>query len=196
LRPESAANFCRNRHCPKCQFLRKERWIEARRKDLLPIPYFHVVFTLPAELNPLVLRNRQILYDLFFRSVSETLMELARDPKRLGVDIGFIAVLHTWAQNLMDHPHIHCIVTGGGLSPEKERHRRVLMNSSLRPKSIYQLPGENRLSLRHTTPSSKFLPQLLLPSIRGRFLLIICLPLAPLHQENIIGLQNLLLFSR
>jgi hypothetical protein len=114
-------NSCRNRHCPKCQFLRKEHWIEARRKDLLPIPYFHVVFTLPAELNPLVLKNRKILYDLFFRSVSETLWELARDPKRLGADIGFIAIIHTWGQNLMDHPHIHCIVTGGGLSPKKER---------------------------------------------------------------------------
>ena len=114
-------NSCRNRHCPKCQFLRKEQWIEARRKDLLPIPYFHVVFTLPAELNPLVLRNRKILYDLFFRSVSETLLELARDPKRLGADIGFIAIIHTWGQNLLDHPHIHCIVTGGGLSSEKKR---------------------------------------------------------------------------
>jgi len=114
-------NSCRNRHCPKCQFLKKEQWIEARRKDLLPIPYFHVVFTLPAELNPLALRNRKTLYDLFFRSVSETLLELARDPKRLGADIGFIAIIHTWGQNLMDHPHIHCIVTGGGLSPEKER---------------------------------------------------------------------------
>ncbi len=118
---EISYNSCRNRHCPKCQFLRKEEWIEARREDLLPIQYFHVVFTIPAGLNPLVLRNRRVLYDLFFRSVSETLRELAQDPKRLGVHIGFMGIVHTWGQNLMDHPHIHCIVTGGGLSLTHDR---------------------------------------------------------------------------
>lgn len=110
-------NSCRNRHCPKCQFLKKEQWIEAREKDLLPIPYFHVVFTVPDGLNPLILRNQEVLYKLLFKAVSETLIELSADPKRLGAEIGFIAVLHTWGQNLMDHPHIHAIVTGGGLSP-------------------------------------------------------------------------------
>jgi len=109
-------NSCRNRHCPKCQFLKKERWIEAREKDLLPIAYFHVVFTIPDDLNPLVLRNQEVLYDLLFKSVAETLTALAADPKHLGAEIGFILVLHTWGQNLLDHPHIHCIVTGGGLS--------------------------------------------------------------------------------
>jgi hypothetical protein len=104
-------NSCRNRHCPKCQFLRKEKWIEARQRDLLPIPYFHVVFTIPDSLNPLALRNQEILYNILFRAVKETLLELG---KRLG-KIGFICILHTWGQNLMDHPHIHCIVTGGGL---------------------------------------------------------------------------------
>jgi hypothetical protein len=118
---EISYNSCRNRHCPKCQFLRKEQWIETRRKDLLPIPYFHVVFTLPAELNPLFLRNRRVLYELFFLSVSETLRELTKDPKRLGAAIGFMGIVHTWGQNLMDHPHIHCIVTGGGLSLTKDR---------------------------------------------------------------------------
>src|SRR4030066_2580361 len=113
---EISYNSCRNRHCPKCQTLRKERWIEARSEDLLPIPYFHVVFTLPSELNPLVSMNRKVLYDLLFRSVSETLTELANDPKHLGAEIGSIGILHTWGQNLMDHPHIHGIVTGGGLS--------------------------------------------------------------------------------
>lgn len=115
---EISYNSCRNRHCPKCQFLRKEKWIEARAEDLLPIQYFHVVFTIPAELNPLVLSNQKVMYKLLFRSVSETLMELGNDPKRLGARIGFIGILHTWGQNLMDHPHIHCVVTGGGLSPE------------------------------------------------------------------------------
>jgi len=110
-------NSCRNRHCPKCQFLRKEKWIESRSEDLLPIQYFHVVFTIPSELKPLVLRNPKLMYNLLFRAVSETLMELGRD--RLGARIGFISILHTWGQNLMDHPHIHCVVTGGGLSYEE-----------------------------------------------------------------------------
>jgi len=110
-------NSCRNRHCPKCQFLRKEKWIESRSEDLLPIQYFHVVFTIPSELKPLVLRNPKLMYNILFRSVSETLMELGRD--RLGARIGFISILHTWGQNLMDHPHVHCVVTGGGLSYDK-----------------------------------------------------------------------------
>jgi hypothetical protein len=118
---EISYNSCRNRHCPKCQTLRKEKWIEARCKDLLPIEYFHVVFTLPSELNPLVSMNRKVLYDLLFRSVSETLTQLANDPKHLGAAIGGIAILHTWGQNLMDHPHLHCIVTGGGLSSDTSR---------------------------------------------------------------------------
>ena len=118
---EISYNSCRNRHCPKCQTLAKEKWIEARNEDLLPIEYFHVVFTIPSELNPLVSMNRKVMYDLLFRSVSETLMELANDPKHLGAKIGVIGVLHTWGQNLMDHPHVHCIVTGGGLSPEGDR---------------------------------------------------------------------------
>jgi hypothetical protein len=107
-------NSCRNRHCPKCQFLKKEKWLEARSKELLPIPYFHVVFTLPEALNPLVIRNQRVLYDILFKAASETLIELAQ--KRLG-GIGVIAILHTWGQNLMDHPHLHCVVTGGGLTP-------------------------------------------------------------------------------
>jgi hypothetical protein len=109
---------CRNRHCPKCQFLRKEKWIEAKTEDLLPIQYFHVVFTIPAELNPLVLSNQKVMYNLLFRSVSETLLTLSNDLKRLGACIGFTGILHTWGQNVMDYPHIHCIVTGGGLSPD------------------------------------------------------------------------------
>jgi hypothetical protein len=109
-------NSCRNRHCPKCQFLKKEQWIEARGKDLLPIPYFHVVFTIPDLLNPLVLRNQEVLYSILFKAVSETLTELSENPKYLGAKLGFISILHTWGQNLMDHPHIHNIITGGGLS--------------------------------------------------------------------------------
>jgi len=118
---EISYNSCRNRHCPKCQTLKKERWIEARGEDLLPIQYFHVVFTIPSELNHLVSMNRKVMYDLLFRSVSETLMELAYDQKHLGARIGAIGILHTWGQNLMEHPHVHCIVTGGGLSSDGSR---------------------------------------------------------------------------
>jgi hypothetical protein len=114
-------NSCRNRHCPKCQCLAKERWLEAREKDLLPTSYFHVVFTLPAGLRPLALRNQKVLYNLLFKAVSETLTELARDLKHLGAEIGFMAILHTWSQTLIDHPHLHCLVTGGGLSLDQKR---------------------------------------------------------------------------
>lgn len=109
-------NSCRNRHCPKCQCLDKERWLVARKKDLLPITYFHLVFTLPEEVKPLALRNQKVAYNLLFKAASETIKELTEDSKYLGAKVGFIAILHTWSQNLMDHPHIHCIVTGGGLS--------------------------------------------------------------------------------
>jgi len=110
-------NSCRNRHCPKCQFLKKEQWIEARGKELLPIAYFHVVFTIPDELNPLALRNKEVIYSILFKAASETLTDCAKS--RLNAKTGFIAVLHTWGQNLMDHPHLHCIVPGGGLSEGK-----------------------------------------------------------------------------
>jgi hypothetical protein len=116
---EISYNSCRNRHCPKCQTLRKEKWIAARNEDLLPIEYFHVVFTIPSELNLLVSMNQKVLYDLLFRSVSETLTELAIDPKHLGAKIGVIGILHTWGQNLMDHPHVHCVVTGGGIDGKR-----------------------------------------------------------------------------
>ncbi len=109
-------NSCRNRHCPKCQSLEKEEWLEQRRAELLPIPYFHVVFTVPEELNPLAVSHPRLLYDLLFRCASETLLEIAADPKHLGARIGILAVLHTWSQKLTLHPHVHCIVTGGGLS--------------------------------------------------------------------------------
>jgi hypothetical protein len=112
-----AYNSCRNRHCPKCQNLPKEKWVEARKEDLLPIPYFHVVFTLPSELHSLALRNKKEVYGLLLKASADTLQTLAADQKRLGAQIGFISIVHTWGQNLMDHPHIHCIVTGGGLSP-------------------------------------------------------------------------------
>lgn len=112
---------CRNRHCPKCQGLAREKWLLAREKDLLPVGYFHIVFTLPDDLNALALWNKKEVYNLLFKSSSEALMELAKDPKYLGAEIGNISILHTWDQNLMDHPHIHSIVPAGGLTSEEER---------------------------------------------------------------------------
>ena len=109
-------NSCRNRHCPKCQSLAKERWIENQKRNLLNIEYFHIVFTIPDTLNMIALQNQKKLYTLLFKAVAETLDELALDKKYLGAKLGFTSVLHTWGQNLMHHPHIHCIVPGGGLS--------------------------------------------------------------------------------
>jgi hypothetical protein len=114
-------NSCRNRHCPKCQGLEKERWLEQRCEELLPVPYFHVVFTVPEELNPLALANPRWFYSLLFDSVARTLLEIAADPKHLGAKIGVLSVLHTWSQTLQLHPHVHCIVPGGGLSPDGQR---------------------------------------------------------------------------
>jgi hypothetical protein len=111
-------NSCRNRHCPKCQTAARDRWIAARRRELLPIPYVHVVFTLPHRLAPMVLQNKKVLYGLLFRTSAETLLEVARDPRRLGAEIGFFSVLHTWSQKLNLHPHVHCVIPAGGLSPD------------------------------------------------------------------------------
>src|SRR5450755_1697928 len=111
-------NSCRDRHCPKCQSAARDQWIMARQKELLPVPYVHVVFTLPHQLSPLALQNKKVLYDLLFCASAETLQEVARDPRHLGADIGFLSVLHTWGQNLLAHPHLHCVIPAGGLSPD------------------------------------------------------------------------------
>ena len=114
-------NSCRNRHCPKCQSNARDRWLEARRRELLPVRYAHVVFTLPGQLAPLALQNKSELYGLLFRASAETLLTVARDERHLGADIGFFSVLHTWNQKLLHHPHVHCVVPAGGLAPD---HRR------------------------------------------------------------------------
>jgi Putative transposase/Transposase zinc-binding domain len=111
-------NSCRNRHCPKCQANARDRWLEARQRELLPTRYVHVVFTLPHELAPLALQNKRVMYDLLFRISAETLLEIARDPKHLGAEIGFFSVLHSWNQKLEYHPHVHCVVPAGGLAPD------------------------------------------------------------------------------
>ena len=112
-----AYNSCRNRHCPKCQGLARAQWLADRQRDLLPAPYFHVVFTVPAPIANLALQNKAVVYDILFRTAAETVQTIAADPKHLGATIGMTAVLHTWGQNLIHHPHVHCIVPGGGLSP-------------------------------------------------------------------------------
>jgi len=114
-------NSCLNRHCPKCQAAARQHWLAKRSAELLPVPYYHLVFTLPHVLAPLALQNKAVVYSLLFRAVGETLLQIAADPKHLGADIGFLAVLHTWGQTLLAHPHVHCVVPGGGLSPD---HRR------------------------------------------------------------------------
>ncbi len=121
---------CRNRHCPKCQGSARAKWLAAEQAMLLPIPYFHVVFTLPHQLNPLIRVNQRRLYDLLFQTAAQTLPEFARDPHHLGAEIGITAVLHTWGQTVTEHGHVHCVVTGGGLSPDGTQwhacHRRFL----------------------------------------------------------------------
>ncbi len=114
-------NSCRDRHCPKCQAPQRAKWLAERLERLLPVPYFHVVFTLPDELNALALGNKKLIYGILFDAASKTLLEIARDQKRLGAQIGVTAVLHTWGQNLLLHPHLHCVVTGGGLSTDGAR---------------------------------------------------------------------------
>jgi len=114
-------NSCRNRHCPTCQTVARDRWLAARRAELLPIPYFHVVFTLPHALNPLAQGNPRLIYDLLFRAVTDTLLTFGRDPRHLGGAIGITAILHTWSQTLSQHIHLHCVVTGGALSPDGTR---------------------------------------------------------------------------
>jgi hypothetical protein len=114
-------NSCRDRHCPKCPASLRAKWLAAREAELLPVPYFHVVFTLPREIGMLSLQNAREIYNILFRAASETLLTIAADPKRLGAAIGFVAVLHTWGQSLHAHPHLHCVVPGGGIGPDGAR---------------------------------------------------------------------------
>jgi hypothetical protein len=115
---EISYNSCRNRHCPKCQCHNNAQWLETQAQNLLEVAYFHVVFTLPEALGPIALQNQKTVYAILFRAASETLLTVARDPKHLGAQIGFVAILHTWGQTLQHHPHLHCLVPAGGLSPD------------------------------------------------------------------------------
>jgi len=130
-------NSCRNRHCPKCQAQVRQRWLEARQQELLDTGYFHVVFTVPHELNPLALTTPALFYDLLFSTTAQTLLEVAANPQHLGAEIGLLSILHTWGQNLLLHPHIHCVIPAGGLAPGHTRwigtqHRFLLPIQVLR----------------------------------------------------------------
>lgn len=114
-------NSCRNRHCPKCQSPARAKWLAARKLELLPVEYFHVVFTLPKEIAAIAFHNKKVVYNILFQAAAKTLLTIARDPKHLGAKIGFFAILHTWGQNLLHHPHLHCVVPGGGLSVEDQQ---------------------------------------------------------------------------
>jgi len=116
-----AYHSCRNRHCPKCQSLARAQWLQDRQAELLPVEYFHVVFTVPEEIAAIAYQNKEVVYGIFFRAAAETLRTIAADPKHLGAEIGFLAILHSWGQNLLFHPHLHCVVPGGGISPDGQR---------------------------------------------------------------------------
>ncbi|MGA8311047.1 MAG: IS91 family transposase, partial [Terriglobales bacterium] len=113
-----AYHSCRNRHCPKCQSLARAKWLQDRQAELLPVEYFHVVFTVPEEIAALAYQNKKVIYSILFRATAETLRTIAADPKHLGAEIGFLAILHSWGQNLLFHPHLHCVVPGGGIAPD------------------------------------------------------------------------------
>ena len=127
-------NSCRNRHCPKCQAGARDKWLAARERELLPVAYVHVVFTIPRQLADLAFHNKRLLYGLLFRTSAATLLEFAADPKHLGAEIGFLSVLHTWGQNLVHHPHVHCVIPAGGLSPDHK--------AWVRPRYRFFLPVE------------------------------------------------------
>lgn len=160
-------NSCRNRHCPKCQHSVQQDWVDAQMSKLLPVGYFHTVFTIPQELNTLVLQNQKLLYSILIQSAGHTLMELAKDPKFLGATIGATTVLHTWGQNLSFHPHVHCIIPGGGLSNDGKRQ--------LAPYPEFQIRGHFTLTndgLRFVRSSKKFfIPvKVISKKFRGKFL--------------------------
>jgi hypothetical protein len=143
-------NSCRNRHCPKCQANARDRWLAARRRDLLPARYVHVVFTLPSSLAPVALQNKREIYGLLFRASAQTLLQVGRDPRHLGAELGFFSVLHTWNQQLLHHPHVHCVVPAGGLAPDHTRWIAARSHFFLPVKVLSQVfRGKFVAGLRH-----------------------------------------------
>ncbi|MEW6536930.1 MAG: transposase zinc-binding domain-containing protein, partial [Candidatus Auribacterota bacterium] len=148
-------NSCRNRHCPLCQGVTKAIWVDQRSKDILNAPYFHVVFTVPQQLHPLIYQNQGLLYDLMYKAVAETLLELSKDKKYLGAQIGFFSLLHTWAQDLHYHPHIHTVVLAGGLTKLNQWRNSSkkffipvkVLSKKFRGKYLYHLKQYHRQNL-------------------------------------------------
>ena len=154
-----AFNSCRDRHCPKCQGLARLQWLDDRRTELLPVPYFHVVFTVPAPIAAIALQNKAIVYDILFKAAAETIRVIAADPKHLGAETGMIAILHTWGQTLTHHPHVHCIVPGGGLGLGWALGRMPAQLLSSRPCSLAAVIGvcfSNACRLRSTPATYRF----------------------------------------
>src|SRR5438105_5774623 len=157
----NAFNSCRDRHCPKCQCLARAEWIQERQSELLEVPYFHVVFTVPQQIGAIAYQNKAVVYGILFHATAETLKRIAADPKHLGAEIGFFAVLHTfalarWGQNLQFHPHLHCVVPGGGLSPDGERWVSCRRDFFLPVRVLSRLFRRLFLeSLQHTFDSGK-----------------------------------------
>jgi hypothetical protein len=155
-----AYNSCRNRHCPTCQWSAAQAWLEAREAELLPVPYFHVVFTLPAAIGAIAYSNKAKVYSLLLAAAAETLTTIAADPKHLGAEIGITAVLHTWGQNLNHHPHVHCIVPGGGIAPKRDRWVRCRPNFFLPVRVLSRLFRRlflQRLEAMHAAGELQFL---------------------------------------
>jgi hypothetical protein len=175
---EISYNSCRNRHCPKCQTLLKEQWIDKQKQSLLDIPYFHVVFTIPNDLHELFYHQQKDMYTLFFKAVSETLLELCADKKYLGANPGITAVLHTWGQNLYYHPHLHCIVTGGGLtklnqwvtSSKKFFLPVKVLSKKFRGKLMYYI----RQKLQEDPSLSVYLPDTLIQELYQKNWVVYC----------------------
>jgi hypothetical protein len=174
----NAFNSCANRHCPKCQSLARAQWLQDRQAELLNTEYFHVVFTVPEQIATISYQNKRELYGLLFRAAAETLRTIAADPKHLGAEIGFFAVLHTWGSNLLHHPHLHCVVTGGGLSADGTEwvscragfFLPVRVLSRLFRRLFLEYPikafdaGKGSFSPRWNHPGPIFIPDYLAPS--------------------------------
>lgn len=175
-------NSCRNRHCPKCQTQARDRWVAARIRELVPLNYCHVVFTVPHQLSELMLQNKRTLYDLLFRCVADTLLEVAANPKRLGAEIGFLCVLHTWGQTLIHHPHIHCVVPAGGFAPGRTRWIRPQRVGFFLPKYVLSevFRGKFTEALKRPFPSEQArLSRILGVACRAAFVCALPAPAAP-----------------
>lgn len=170
---EQDFNSCRDRHCPKCQSISRNKWVTARLNDILPVPYYHAVFTLPHQLNAFISHNKELIYDLLFSCAARTLLAFGRDPKWLGGEIGFYGILHTWGQTLWQHPHVHFIVPGGALSDDKQwlepRYRRKFLFPVHALSKVFRGKFIERLKSAHAEEKLSFPPEEAQLADRGKF---------------------------